>query len=245
MLMRIIVCALLAGGIAGGVSALLQQALVVPLIMQAEVYETAGGGNDHGADHDRAVSDHAAAIAHDHGTAAHEHDAGGAGWLARPLTTAVMTVGVNVGFAFLLLAAFHARDARPGLREGLVWGVAGFAALMLAPAAGLPPELPGSAAGPLEARQLWWVATAASAAGALWLVAFMRLPWAWAVAVLLLVAPHLVGAPEADGVGVVPPDLAADFAARALAVGFVSWAVLGAAAAWAWDRQLRAAHAVA
>lgn len=242
MLMRIIVCALLAGGIAGGVSALLQQALVVPLILEAEIYETAGAGvaaHEHGA----GAEGGSATAGHVHGTAADGDGSGGD--LSRHLTTAVMTIAVNVGFAFLLLAAFHARDARPGLREGLVWGVAGFAALMLAPAAGLAPELPGSAAGPLEARQLWWVVTAVSAAGALWLVAFVRQPWAWAAAAALLVAPHLAGAPEAEGVGVAPPELAAEFAARTLAVGFASWAVLGAAAAWAWDRQLRAAPVTA
>ncbi len=45
MLMRIIVCALVAGGIAGGASALLQQALVVPLIVEAELYETGGASS--------------------------------------------------------------------------------------------------------------------------------------------------------------------------------------------------------
>lgn len=239
MLMRIIVCALLAGGIAGGVSALLQQALVVPLILEAEVYEAAGaGGHDDGA------------VAHGDGAGAQADGAeadgeAAGGQLSRHLTTVVMTIAVNVGFAFLLLAAFHVRDARPGLREGLIWGVAGFAALMLAPAAGLAPELPGAADGPLEARQLWWLATVVSAAGALWLVAFVRQPWAWGVAAALLVVPHLVGAPEAEGVGVVPPELAAEFAARTLAVGFASWAVLGAVAAWAWDRQLRTAAVTA
>ena len=219
MLMRIVGCALVAGGIAGGVGALLQQALVVPLILDAEVYE-AGAAVAHV---------HADGMAHVHGAAA-----AGAG---RVLTTVVMTVAVKVGFALLLLAAFHARDARPSLREGLGWGVAGFVAFMLAPAAGLAPELPGSAAGPLAARQLWWAATAVSAAGALWLIAFVQAPWAAAGAIALLALPHLVGAPHAEPAGAAPSELAAAFAARALAVGLAGWAVLGAACAWAWSRQ--------
>jgi cobalt transporter subunit CbtA len=219
MLMRIIGCALVAGSIAGGVGALLQQALVVPLILDAEVYEAG------------------AAAAHVHAEdTARVHGATEAG-AGRALTTVVMTVAVNVGFALLLLAAFHARDARPTLPEGLVWGVAGFVAFMLAPAAGLAPELPGSAAGPLAERQLWWAATAVTAAGALWLIAFVRAPWAVAAAVALLALPHLIGAPHADPAGAAPPELAAAFAARALAVGLAGWALLGAACAWAWSRQ--------
>ena len=117
MLMRIVGCALVAGGIAGGVGALLQQALVVPLILEAEVFE-------------------AGAAAHVHADGmAHFHDGAATAGPGRVLTTVVMTVAVNVGFAFLLLAAFHALDARPSLREGLVWGAAGFVAFMLAPAA--------------------------------------------------------------------------------------------------------------
>jgi cobalt transporter subunit CbtA len=226
MLMRIIGCALAAGVIAGGASAFFQQALVVPLILDAEVYETGAA---------------AAAHLHADGTA-HAHDGAAEAGLGRLLTTAVMTVAVNIGFALLLLAAFHARDARPSLREGLVWGGAGFVAFMLAPAAGLAPELPGSAAAALESRQIWWAATAISAAAALWLIAFARRPVALAAAVLLLAAPHIVGAPQPEShEGVAPAGLAAAFAARTLAVGFVSWALLGAMAAWAWGRERAAA----
>lgn len=254
MLMRIIVCALVAGGIAGGVSAFLQQAMVVPLIHEAETYEVAGGGahdaNTHGdahgsASHTGAAHDGTAAAHGDSAHATHAADHAESGGLARMLTTAVMTISVNVGFAFLLLAGFHARDARPGLQQGIIWGIAGFVAFMLAPAAGLAPELPGATAAPVAARQIWWAATAVSAAGGLWLIAFVRQPLAIAAAVALFAAPHLVGAPEAAGVGTAPPELAAMFAARALAVGLVGWAVLGAACAWAWDRQGAPARATA
>jgi predicted cobalt transporter CbtA len=43
----------------------------------------------------------------------------------------------------------HDLDAR----RGLLWGLGGFAALHLAPAVGLPPELPGMASADLAARQ--------------------------------------------------------------------------------------------
>jgi len=109
---------------------------------------------------------------------------------------------------------------------------------MLAPAAGLSPELPGVAAAALESRQIWWAATVALTAGALWLIAFVRTGWALPAAIVLVVVPHLIGAPHPEAhTGPAPPEIAADFAARVLAIGFVSWAVLGAVAAWIWDRQ--------
>lgn len=237
MLMRIIGCALLAGIIAGGISALLQQSLVVPLIVEAEIYETAAATTPEAT----AAAETAHAAAHESG-AAHSHGEAASGGLYRTFSTVVMTIGAYVGFAFLLLAGFLVRDARPTLREGLVWGVAGFVALMLAPAAGLAPELPGSGAAPLGARQIWWVATAVSAAAALWLIAFVQAPWAGVLGVVLLALPHLIGAPEAAPASTAPAELGAEFAARSLAVGLAGWVVLGAAAAWAWGRQGALAH---
>lgn len=225
MLVRIVMCALVAGGIAGATSALLQQALVIPVLLEAELYES-GKAVHFGAKGGAAGSGHANAGSPD-----------GAD-LKRHLVTAVMTIGINVGFALLLIAAFFARDARPNLRHGLVWGAAGFAAFMLAPAAGLAPELPGVAAAGLEQRQLWWLLTVIATATALWLIAFHEVSWSIPVAIVLIVVPHLVGAPTTDAfTGPAPPELAAEFAARALAVGFVSWTVLGGAAALVWRRQ--------
>ena len=56
------------------------------------------------------------------------------------------------------------------------------------------------------------------------------------VAVLLLAAPHVIGAPEAEQYwGVAPPELAATFAARVLGVGLAVWAVLGLLAGHFWS----------
>lgn len=241
MLVRIIACALLAGLIAGGASALMQQALVVPVLLEAEAYESGeavhfGGPSaaDAGHVHDGGEAGHD----HGHGHGAADGEAGDAAMYSRHLVTAVMTIALNVGFALILLAGFFARDTRPSLREGMVWGVCGFVAFMAAPAAGLAPELPGMAAADLEARQLWWAATVAMAAGAMWLIAFVRAPWALPLAIALLAVPHIVGAPHPEGhVGPAPPELGAEFAARVLAVGLASWVVLGAVTAWTWRRQ--------
>jgi cobalt transporter subunit CbtA len=239
MLVRIIGCALLAGVVAGGLSAVLQQALVIPVLLEAETYESGevvhfgGAAAAPAAEHS-----HASDAGHsDSAEAAHDHGEGGEG-LQRHVVTGVMTVAINVGFAMLLVAAFYARDAQPDWRRGMIWGLCGFVAFMAAPSAGLAPELPGTAAADLESRQVWWVLTAVLAIAGLWLIAFVRTPWALPAAVAAFAIPHVVGAPHPEGwVGSAPPELAAEFAARVLAVGLVSWAVLGAVAAWAWGRQ--------
>lgn len=126
--------------------------------------------------------------------------------------------------------------------EGLLWGLAGFTAFALAPAFGLPPELPGSVAAELVARQIWWVTTSAATAAALALMVFVRAPWAILIGVAVLIVPHLIGAPQPpEGSGVVPPELAAAFAARSLVVNAVFWALLGLATGALFARLGRAA----
>jgi cobalt transporter subunit CbtA len=121
--------------------------------------------------------------------------------------------------------------------------LAGFAAFALAPAFGLPPELPGSVAADLLSRQVWWVGTVAATALGFALLVFGARTWTPPLGIALLVAPHLIGAPHpAEGAGSVPPELAAAFAARSLVVNAVLWALLGLATGWLYAR-LRPAEA--
>ena len=74
------------------------------------------------------------------------------------------------------------------------------------------------------------------------LIAFGKGPVMLVVAVALLAAPHLIGAPEPETfTGPVPPELAALFAARALGVGLAAWVCLGALAGYFWQRENAAA----
>jgi cobalt transporter subunit CbtA len=240
MTRKLLSSALFAGCAAGLLAALLHFALVQDLILQAETYEAgevthfagAGGGHAHDThDHD-----------HDHGAEDHAHDhGGGGGFLGRDGLTVAFTALIYVGYGLLLVAGFGVAASlgvRIGLREGLLWGIAGFAAFQLAPAAGLAPELPGTPAADLTARQIWWLGTVVATAGGLALMAYGRGVLVVAAGVVLLALPHLIGAPEAQGyAGVAPPELAATFAARVLAVGLAVWACLGALAGWFWDRE--------
>jgi cobalt transporter subunit CbtA len=227
MLKPMLASALFAGLIAGLFAAGLQLVFLVPLISEAELYETGTLIHFGGAE-----------------AAAHDHAAGEAD-VARTLLTVLMTVLTTCGFALVLVAGFALAERRGlvriDLRSGLMFGLAAFAATQLMPSLGLSPELPGAAAGELTARQLWWLATVAGTLAGLGLIAWGGKA-AKVAGAALIAAPHLWGAPHPhDFEGVVPPELAALFAARVLAVGALGWAALGALAGHFWSREAPAA----
>jgi cobalt transporter subunit CbtA len=240
MFQRIFATALGAGIGVGLLIAALQHVALVPLILEAETYENGAAGHKHtNAAQFLDIPLIGEARAHDQGAAA---PAGEEQSHWRPLFTTLATMLTATGFGLLLAGAFAVSGRDVDAREGLLWGLAGFAAFALAPAFGLPPELPGSVAAELVARQFWWVATIAATAAALALMVFVRARWAPLIGIALLVAPHLVGAPHPQGqAGVVPGELAAAFAARSLVVNAVFWALLGLAAGALYARVGRAA----
>ena len=234
MFLRILSTALFAGAGAGLVAALLQFLFLQPVLIEAERYE-AGEVVHFGADggHDHSTHDHG-----DEGEAAHDHGShdDAAPILPRDAMNVIFSIGVYIGYALLLVAGMAAAGSTSGVRSGIVWGIAGFVAVHMAPAFSLAPEVPGAVASDITARQIWWFATAAATAAALWLIAFGRSPGMAAVAAILLLAPHLIGAPEANGyAGTSPPELASLFAARALGIGLAAWAALGALAGFFWQ----------
>jgi cobalt transporter subunit CbtA len=238
MFNRMVRTAAAAGLLAGLLLTGVQHLQVTRIIAQAEVLESAGGAEPVAHTHaDGAKHVHGAAqeAAHE---AAHEvsqeapHEHGG--WqpedgVERTLYTALADVSMAVGYGLLLAAAIGLRGRPVDWRSGLLWGAAGYAVFFLAPSIGLPPELPGTAAAPVAARQGWWIATAMSTATALAMLAFGR-HWALKLAaVALLLVPHLVGAPQPlVHASVAPEHLQRSFVyATALANG-VFWLVLGA-----------------
>jgi len=233
MLHRILFAALVAGIIGGLAAAVLQHFTTTPLILAAEKYEDAGP--DTAALHAPALL----VLAHGHSEQAAEDDEGWgpADGLERSLYTAVATIGTAFGFALILLSAMILAGAPITARSGLLWGLAGFAAAGLAPALGLAPELPGSAAADLGARQLWWIGTAVATAGGLWLALRIATPVAIAGGIALMLLPHLIGAPHPHELtSAVPAELAGHFAAASLVVMAVVWALAGTLAGYIWQR---------
>ena len=95
--------------------------------------------------------------------------------------------------------------------------------------------MPGVAAVDIVARQTWWFATVVLTALALWFFAFGQKWWQRALGAVLIVAPHILGAPEpAVLTGPAPTEIGALFAARAFGVGLAAWCMTGALAGWLW-----------
>ncbi len=255
MTTRLFTSALLAGLLAGLVSVLLQFTLIEKLILEAEEYESGAkvhfvaGHAGHADPAPMAAAQAGEAGARPAGPdlAASDHDDSGEGNFRR-FGLAFSNVFLTfVGWGMLMVAGFaiaerFGRKVTPA--QGILWGGAGFLAVALLPAIGLPPELPGIPAADLFSRQSWWIGTVVASAIALGLFAFGRGPAPILAGIALLIIPHAVGAPTLPEFGgIVPPELAGEFAVRSLAESFGGWAVLGIAAAWLWNRSLRTAAA--
>jgi cobalt transporter subunit CbtA len=234
MIQHVLKAGLLAGLVVGLAIAVLQQFTTSQLILQGEVYE-------------KAAHDHHAALpivlVHDHGTSAtatEPEEAEDEGWQPangwqRVTATSVATIATSIGYALILIAAMLAAGTSIVPRTALLWGIAAFAATSLAPALGLSPDLPGSAGAPLLSRQIWWIATALSTGGGIFLLARLEYTTAKIVGVVLIVLPHLIGAPHTPQFkSTAPAELAAQFASTSLVVSAVLWALLGLAVGYAW-----------
>jgi len=242
MIMRVLKAALVAGFLAACVAATLQTFLTSPLILQAETYEKAAGPEAQAAGYGGLVQ-----LAHLHSAPLHliheQHGADEGGWepgegLPRIAFTALATLVSGVGYAAILAALLLAAGREFNPQTALRWAIGGFVAVNLAPAVGLPPELPGMGGAHLAERQIWWVCTALGTGLGLYLIANVRHHAAVGIGVLAIVLPHIIGAPHAAAAASdVPAVLAAQFAARSLAVGFIFWAVLGLSLGWYWKRQ--------
>ena len=223
MFSRILVSGLFAGFAAGLIAALLQLIFVQPVLLHAELYES-GQLTHFGAAKAGAAVTTASGID-----------------LVRDGLSVLFTTLIYTGYALILVTAMalaEDRGFRIAVRQGLLWGLAGFVAVQFAPAVGLPPELPGSAAADMGLRQVWWFGTVGATAAGIALIAFGKGWTARGIAAALILAPHVIGAPHPETfAGPVPPELAGMFAGRALGVGLVAWVLLGLLASWFWIRE--------
>jgi cobalt transporter subunit CbtA len=216
MFVRILLTALLAGALAGVFVFAAHMAKTSPLILHAEIYENAGSTHTHGA----------TASAKENVSESEEWAP--ADGIARGAYTLLADLLTSIGFAFVLVGAIALSGRDVDWRSGMVWGLCGFAAFFASPSLGLAPELPGMQAADLQARQIWWISAVALTAGGLALIFFANLKPIKAVGLLLIVAPHLIGAPPHEiHPGGVPAELAAEFVAATLVVSGLFWLLLG------------------
>ncbi|MCB1739296.1 MAG: CbtA family protein [Gammaproteobacteria bacterium] len=237
MFQRIFFAAIVAGLLAGALISGVQSVTTTPIILHAE--ENEGGGQDHSATSPGVNSIQLAVF--DAATGKLLHRIGESapaankeeGWapedgLERTLYTTLANLLIGTGFSLLVVAGMVLSGRPVKVGTGVLWGAAGFVVFTLAPGLGLPPEVPGSMAAELGARQSWWIFAAAGAALGLGLMVFAdKLYWK-AVGIVVMVLPHLVGAPHPASIGgAVPPELAGQFAATAIVVSAIFWVMIG------------------
>jgi cobalt transporter subunit CbtA len=263
MLYRLLATGLIAGAVAGVIVTVVHMFLVAPLIFEAEQYEVTnaaqvaaaatpagpvashsglthahtGGGAAHGHGEEAVGATGAVHVHQD--SSAHTHDAlEPEDGFERTGFTLLANLLTGIAFGLLMATALTLYGRSITVAQGLIWGTAGFLAFALLPALGLPPELPGAAAGALQDRQIWWLATAILSAGGLASL-ILGAGWTTRIAgIAVLLAPHIIGAPHAPkgGVGLAPPELAAHFVVNSLFTSLIMWLVIGAAIAYVMAR---------
>ncbi|MGA3190561.1 MAG: CbtA family protein [Bryobacteraceae bacterium] len=194
---------LLSGTIAGLLLFVAQHYTTFPLIEKAEVYESAG---------------------------MHHEDEGWkpADGTERTLFTVLTTILAGIGFAALLFGILSLKPVSLNWKKGMLWGIAAFICIDVAPAFGLPPMPPGVPVADIYARQLWWVAAVLCTAVALWLLLDrsksvpVRL-----IGLLLVILPYAIGAPVAKGESAVPASLIHQFATASILTTGMFWIALG------------------
>ena len=242
---QIVFYALLVAALSGMALTIAQTWQVVPIIHSAEVFEEEAASVPAIENAGQLSSGHV--LAHQH--SANEWAPGNG--IERTAYTLLSNVLTAFGFALAMLVVMVASsslkrngEARFDWRSGLVWGAAGYLVFWLSPAFGLPPEIPLAATADLEARQIWWLFAVVSAAAGLAGLAFGKSPWRWAAPLLILV-PHLVGAPHAPGAmfaeqspqaAVQLEQLAQQFIGATAIANIAFWLVLGLVSAWAVRR---------
>ncbi len=223
MLSRILTSALIAGAAAGLVAALLQLIFLQPVLLHAELFEEGILTHFEPAP----MSDTAVDLP---------------GFSPqRDLLSVAFNMLIYAGFGLMMVAAMslaETKGAKITPRTGLVWGIAGFVAVHLAPGFSLAPEVPGAAAADITLRQIWWFSTVGAAIIALWLTAFGRSPISWIIAVVLFAGPHAIGAPMSEIMtGSAPTELGSLYSARAFGVNLVGWVTLGILAGHFWSAE--------
>lgn len=236
MFRRIFFTALVAGLLGGVGISVVHEFTTTPIILHAEQFENGGGDAHKHSQFRNGIS--LVAPAHAHGPAADGDAAWGPGdGLERTLFTTLANVLTGIGFALILTACFALSGRPVNGQTGVLWGFAGFGIASLAPALGLPPEVPGAMAAELASRQMWWFLCVAATAAGIWAMVF-RSGAAWMIGGIVAIAlPHLIGAPQPESIGGnVPPELAAHFVAASLVTAAIFWCAIGWLAGTFWER---------
>jgi len=251
MISKAVTTVLLAGFVAGILVSGAQMLKVTPLILQAEKYEVGTEVVPHTHQQSGIIHEHElngvaldvyASMKDSHAAEAVSVDHSDESWVPedgaeRIFYTGISNIVTGIAFSLILVAVYLLRGKPVNMNSGLLWGAAGFLIFSGSPALGLPPELPGMTAAALDARQTWWIGTVIATAIGIGLFSETKTILPKIAAVLLLAAPHLIGAPhpllfESN----VPAELSAQFAIASLFTSAFFWMVLGASTGYFYQK---------
>ncbi|MCX5578668.1 CbtA family protein [Kaistia terrae] len=249
MFKTIILSAFGAGLVVAVALSAVQAVTTEPLLFHAETFENAEPAVAAAAPHEHATGEahthDAAPAAAEAAAPAHEHDAdewGPSDGFERSAYTFLANLLMGVGVSAILLGLMSIRGGSINARTGVLWGVAGFFAAGLLPSLGLTPELPGTPAAALEARQIWWLSTVAASAIGIALIVFAESVLLKIAGLVIGVLPHVIGAPVPPSLeAAYPAVMAAEFTSASLVVTALLWALSGICAGWLYQRLSRSA----
>jgi len=235
MIIRVLIAGILAGVIAGFFYTAAQAVRVAPLIVEAETYENAGDTGVETLENHSHATEAEAKTQHEHDPEAWAPNDG----FERTFYSLIANSIVGVAYSLLLVAGIFVTKMPISPKAGLVWGAAGFVVFVLAPGLGLPPEVPGTVAAGVPERQMWWLATVVMTAGGLFMFAF-KFQWYWlAVGLVLVVAPHVYGAPQpVHHESLAPANIAVEYVVAAIVTSGLFWLFLGSVLGWMLPRAL-------
>jgi len=162
-----------------------------------------------------------------------EHVDDKGGWipsngLERTFYTCISNIIIGVAFSLMLVAVYLLRGKSVNINSGFFWGSVGFAVFSLAPSLGLPPKLPGMSVAALEARQIWWIFTVIFTATGIGFLTESKSILFKVVAVILIVLPQIIGAPNPHLFkSVIPIELSSQFTSATLLTSAFFWIVVG------------------
>lgn len=236
---RLILLSLCVGFLAGAILTLAQQFQSTAIILQSEQYEVVSAPAETAHSDSQQQNDDEAKWVPEEG-------------IERLIYSLLSNVLTAMGYSAILLAimVYYQLTASKtlGLAKGAFFGLLGYATFFVAPSLGLPPEIPGTEAATLAFRQLWWGATVITTGLGFMLVLFKpskyRALYIGLGAVLLLL-PHLIGAPKISGAEFFHPDPAVvetlmqlhhQFIIAVSIVNFIFWLTMGLFCAWVLAR---------
>lgn len=228
MNIRLLTGGLIAGCVVGIVVSILHFSFLQELILKAEQYES--GALVHFGEADTATSDGQSLDHSDAHSIGHEED-GPQSDIMRNAMSVLFACLIYAGYGLILSAAYQAAR-QLGYHvtpvNGILWGLAGFIVIQMAPSMGLSPNLPGTVSADIDARQIWWFGTMAATGLGIACFALGKSVPMIILGIALLAAPHVIGAPQLEGfAGLAPPEMAATFATRVIGVALVAWVLLG------------------